>query len=501
MIQSRLPRIGQKLKDILRYSPEAGTQAVRSSVIVIVGRIVIKGIQFIRTIVLARLLFPNDFGLFGLASIAIAFTDIFFQTGFSAAIVHEKDDIRKHLSSAWTVVVIRNTLIALAVFFAAPLVGGFFDNDAVIPLVRFLSLVIFVNGFENLGVILFQKELRFNKKFLFDFALTISEVIVVIIAAFVLRNAWALAVGSLGGRLAAVFFSYRLHAFRPKFTLDTRGARHLFRYGKWVSVMAIAAFLVAQGDYVFIGKLLNPNELGFYQLAFALGLIPAMEIARVLGNVLFPLYAKIQEQKELLRRSFIRVGRIIFAVTIPASFGLLVLSHEIVEQLYGERWLPMVPALIILILYGLVKSFEFMTQPLFLGIGKPRVATSAVILQAVVMFSLIIPLTTTYGILGTAVAVLGGGVAAQVLLLVMARRELTLGIRGMFQMVSVALLSSAVMYFVLAKAKTLISIDSIALLATFIVLGVVVYAATLIFFDRLLGRKIVSSLQWVKKNI
>jgi O-antigen/teichoic acid export membrane protein len=383
----------------------------------------------------------------------------------------------------------------------APAAGAFFDNETIIPFMRVLAIATFVIGFENIGVILLQKEMRFNRYFLLNVSIVILELISVIIAVFFFRNAWALVFGAVSNRIFAVILSYAFHPYRPKFKWNQTHIRHLFSYGRWVWVMSFIGYLVSQGDNLTIGKMLTPADLGLYQPAFALALLPAGEIARVFGNILFPLFSKIQGDKEILKRSFIRVARIIFAVTIPASFGLLALAPEIVSNIYGERWLGMVPILSVLIFYGLIKSFEFVVNPLFLGVGKPKTSAASLFSQFAVMFILIVPLTAKFGAPGAAFAVLSGSIAAQSIFLFAIRREIGFGFRNLAEIVWISSVSAFLMYAAIVGTKSIFPIFSASGLFFFVLYGMGVYAIALFVLDFLFGKNMYNSLLWIKKNL
>lgn len=495
-------KIKDKFLGLWGESEALGKKVARGGVLIFIGRFAVKSIYFVKTIILARLLFPNDFGLFGMAALAIGITDTLFQTGFNSAIVQHKDEVDKHLNSAWTYGLLRNLFVSLLMFFvAAPLAGRFFNNETVVIFVRVLALPVFIAGFENIGIVLLQRNLQFNKKIFFDITSVIGEVVFTIGAAVIFRNAWALIVGSIANRFFMVIFSYVFHPYRPKFNLDLEGAKHLFRYGRWISLVSIITFLVGQGDNITVGKLLGAQDLGFYQLSFTLGMLPAMEFARVLGTILFPLFSKIQNDHQLLRTSFVRVMRIIFALIVPASTGLFVLAPEIVHFVYGERWSPMVPILRVIILLGFLKSFEQVVTPLFLGIGKPKINLFILIFQSIIMFSLIIPLTKVYGPVGTGWAVVISTLVSQLTMLLMVRKEINLGLKGFFEIFKLAVLASGLMYISIFYLKKMIVIDNLAVFLSFIFLGAAAYALFIFTLDRIFGRKIFNSLNWIKKSI
>lgn len=480
-----------------------GQQVARGSFLIFFERFVIKILYFIRTVILARLLFPDDFGLFGMAVLAMNVTEVFFQHGFASAIIQKKENVKRYLDTAWTVTLIRNIFLAGLLFFVgAPLAGHFFNNGVVVIFARALAIVFVITGVENIGVILLQKEMRFNRKMFYDLSGVLTEVITVIIAAFFLRSPWALVLAMIANRSAYAIVSYFVYpSYWPRFRVDFEKAKEMFRFGKWIGASGIVLFLVSQGDYLVIGKLLDASSLGFYQLAFALGTLPAVELARSLGVLLFPLYAKIQNDKQLLNTSFIRVSRLVFALIIPASFGLAVLAKETVWFVYGGRWMPMAPVLYMILVLALFKALDFMINPLFMGIGKPKVTTGVLVVQSVIMFSLIIPLTQKYGMVGTAGAVLVSSFIAEFILLLKLRKEINLRFRALVKIAALPLVGSLAMAAALHYSKSVISPNTLPIFISYIAAGIIIYSAVLFFLDQIFGRRLYESLIWIKKNL
>lgn len=482
-------------------SDSMSSRFVRSSAIVVIERFVIKGVQFVRTVVLARLLFPEDLGLFGLAAVSLGLLDVFFQSGFNSALIREKGNVEKYLHTAWTVQVIRNAVLTVIIFFSAPFFGNFFEHPEIIPIIRVMAFTILIAGFENIGIIYFVKDLAYNKRFLNTISYTIIEITVVILAAYWLRSPWALVMGSLTNRFAIVTLSYILQPFRPHLEFDVAVIKHLFSYGKWVSIMSIASFAILQGDYLTIGKMLGAEQLGYYQPAFALALIPVAEFGRVLGGALFPMFATMGQGIDSLRGGFIRAMRLIFVFTTPICLGLFVLAPDFVYVVYGERWLPMVPIISVLVFYCLVRTYESVAGPFFMGVGKPRVQTEAMIAQLIVMLVCIVPLTATMGVVGTAVAVLAGGATSQIYLLFRTVVYLQLGLREFLDMFSVVFCSGLTLFATLKIISSYLIMGHGTRLITLIIVGVATYLSALCLFDWLFGKKILTSLRWVGKRI
>ncbi len=184
-----LNNLKRKFVGVWSTSEQTGQQVVRGSTIIFFERILIKGLYFVRTVILARLLFPNDFGLFGLAVLAMNVVDIFFQPALGSALIQRKEISRNYLDAAWSFGLVRNFFLALLLFFLAPLAGIFFHNSGIILFIKALAVIFIISGFENIGIIFFKKELKFNKQFFYDMSAIVAEVIAVIISAFILRNA------------------------------------------------------------------------------------------------------------------------------------------------------------------------------------------------------------------------------------------------------------------------------------------------------------------------
>ena len=485
---------------IWRTSGATGQQVVRGSALIFVERFIVKIVYFARTVILARLLFPADFGLFGMATLAMNIPGVFTNPAFSSAIVQKKEVAEGELDSVWTIYLIRSFVLALILFFGAPLAGIFFHNPAVVPLAKALSLMYLIMGFESLGATLLQKEMKFNKVFIYDVSGVVVEVAVTIVSAFVLRNAWALLLGAIAGRLVFTTVSYLVHPWRPRLNFHFADAGPLFRFGKWLGLGGILFFFASQGDNLMIGRLLDASALGFYSIAFSLGTLPAVEIARALGNVLFPLYSKLQEDLGRLKSAFFRTASMVFSLTIPAAAGLFVLAREIIAIVYGARWLPMAPVLYVIIFLGLAKSLDFLLNPLLLGTGRARTSTYIQTIQAVVMFVLIIPLARSFGIVGVAISVLAGELVSQLNLLYILRKQIGSVVRELVKVTALPIAASAIMMATIFLLKKILPADNALILALFVFSGAGIYFISLFALDRLFGRKFYRALVWIKQN-
>lgn len=478
---------------------DLGKKVVQGSAMQFASKFLLRGLKFIRTLILAKLLFPEDFGLFVLASVCMGFVETFVQSGFQAAIIQRDSVERKHLDGAWTLHILKGFILGSTMFLCAPLMAHFFNEPQLTIIIRVLSIILFIEGFSNIGIVMLQKEFQFGKKLLYDFSFNIIEMIVVTIGAFLFSNVWALVVGAIAGRFAAVVLSYYFHPYRPRLTLHFEGAKELFRFGRWVWFGGVLTFFISRGDGVAIGKILSVEDLGYYQLAFSLALLPALEIVRSLGGVFFPLFARLKDNEYKLVESFTRSSQMMMCVIMPVSTGIFLLAEPMVRLLYGARWLPMVGVLRLLVVYGLFKSIEYVLTPVLLGVGKPRILTISMIVHGALLFLTLVPFTHMYGIEGTALSLLCAAVFSSLFLGTISFYMIpTLSFLHVRSILSIPLVGSIALYGSLVMLMSVFPVTSLWLLGGVVMAGGVVYMVVTFICDSISGQEIRNSIMWVR---
>jgi len=388
------------------HQPESlSKRVVRGGIWVFAMRIANRSLGFIRTIILARLLAPHDFGLFGIAMLTIATLETFSQTGFQAALVQKKKNVEPYLDTAWTISAIRGIILFLILFSSAPLIANFFDSAQATLIIKVIAVSTLLSGFRNIGIIFFQKELEFNKQFLYEISATLVDLTVAIILAFMLRNVWALVWGGLAANFVRVFMSYIIHPYRPRIKFEKEKFQELFAFGKWVLGSSILVFLITQGDDIFVGKMLGVTALGLYQMAYLISNLPATEITHVISQVTFPAYSKLQDDLPKLREAYLKILQLTTFISIPFAGGIFIFAPEFTKIFLGDKWMPMVPAIQVLVLAGLLRSISATTGSVFQAVGKPEIVTKWQPVRLLVLAAVIYPFTLQWGILGTSLAV------------------------------------------------------------------------------------------------
>lgn len=373
----------------------------------------ISGVLFelIKALVLARLLTPQDFGLFGIVMLAIAVIEAFSQSGFHTALIQRKENTEKYLDTAWSIQVLRGFILFSILFFTAPLVSTFFKEPRIVVLLQVVSISVILRGMTNIGIVFFDKELKFHKQFIYEMTGNTASLIVGIVLAFQLRSVWALIWANIVGVTTRCILSYILHPYRPLFRLNRAQSAELFRFGRWMSGYTIVIFAWQQLDRLIIGKVLNAAALGIYQMAYRIANLAISQVSLTASTVMFPAFAKIQHEKNRLGRAFLDVFEFTVSIILPLTVFTFFAASDIVHVLLGSKWAESILPLKILSLAGFLGALENTSTPLFIGIGRPELEFWKSFSKAFIMLLTIYPLTLHWGLAGTCFSVVLGSFA------------------------------------------------------------------------------------------
>lgn len=381
------------------------TRVVRSGLWVGVESIIGSVLQLGRSIVLARLLSPDVFGLMGLASVALRAVETVTRPGVAQAMIARQREFEDAAPTAFTLLAVRGLLLALLMAAVAPLISHFYASAELESVIRALSVVFVIGGLKNIQAIAREKELDFRLVAYLGLSSNVLGTVVTIGLAFWYRNVWALVIGQLVTTAIGTLLSYALIPGRPRMAWDATVARELFAYGKFITGSSILLFIATEVDSAVIGKLLGLEQLGFYALALTIANLVTTNLAKLASSIMMPAYSKLQGETAALRIAFLRTLSLVALVVLPAAVGIALLAEPLLSVVFGEKWLPGADALRILSMFGLFRAFAAFNGYLFEGIGQPRVAYWLALLRLVVIAPLIVPMTLRFGLAGAATTV------------------------------------------------------------------------------------------------
>ncbi len=416
---------------------------------------------FIRTIVLARVLAPADFGLFGLAMLTIGALEAFSQTGVQQALIQKQEKTENYLDAAWTLQVLRGFGIGTMLLAGSFWAGTFFNEVRVVSIIQVLAISEIMKGFINIGVVYFEKELAFHKQFIYQLSASIADISVSVFAAIMMRSVWALVLGILAKSIIQLTMSYMLHGYRPKIMFDKEKILTLINYGKWIMGVSVLVFIGSQGDDLFVGKAVGVVALGFYQMAYNFSQLPSIQFTNVINGVAFPTYSQVQGDLERLRNAYFKISGLTTMFSIPFAAGLGLFAHEFTFIFLGEKWLPIVNSIQILALAALIKSIISTGSALFYGVGKPRLEFNMQAIRAFIILISIYPLASTFGIEGAAVTVLLSAVGMFILWMIQTSSVLKIQYQKLLNLIAQPVLATLAMSILVFFIKSFFDITTI----------------------------------------
>lgn len=383
----------------------------------------VKLIYLLRVIVLARLLLPEDFGLFAVALIALDFLLSVTNFGMIPALVQRQDAGREHYEVAWTIGLIRALAVGGIVALVAPWGAALFGEPQAATLLRVLALRPAIEATASMGVARLTKELRFRSLAMLKLtgAAINAAVSIALVGPF---GVWALVAGPLAGALVYAAMSYFVAPFHPRLRFGGAASGHLARYGRWVLVIAWTAVIGRMLLQMAISRQLGAAALGLYFMAGKLAFLPADVSTQVVGSVAFPVFSRIQDDRRLAERAFRTTLLGLTMLMLPTSLLIFVLAPSLTTELLGDHWLPAIPVIRVLALANIVGILGDVVVPLLDGVGRPDRSAAMGIVQYATLIALAWILAGPYGVTGAAAAWIPALAISQVLGVMLVRREL-----------------------------------------------------------------------------
>lgn len=398
--------IKDKLKNLLSTDGSLQQKTIKSGFWSFASRISTRGLSILKIIIVARLLSPNDFGLLGIAILTLAIFEVFSKTGFKESIIQNKEKIDDYLNTAWTTLALRGFALYGIVFVSAPYIATFFNEPRAELIIRVIGLTLIFNGLQNIGVILFQKDLEFHKNFALDLSSAVPAFILTVFLAYAWRNVWALIYGGLLGSVCLLVTSFLIHGHRPKPEFKKDKATQMFGFGKWVLGSSIIIFLLTQGDDIFVGRFLGVTALGIYILAYRVSNLPATEISHVIQRVAFPSFSKMQDNKEKLKLVYIKLLQLLSFIVFPLGALIYVLINNFTITILGIQWVPIIPIVMVFVFQTANRAIGGTLTSISTALGRPDIQTRISTVQLIILVILIYPMSLYLGVLGVAIVVL-----------------------------------------------------------------------------------------------
>lgn len=301
------------------------------------------GIQMISTVVLARLLTPESYGLVGMVMVVIAFAALFKDLGLSMATIQRESLTTAQVSVMFWVNVVVGGFLSLLVALAAPLVVWFYGKPELLWMTVALGGNILISSLGAQHSALITRQMRFKALATARLSSAFGGLIISILGALAGWAHWALIAGAIGTSVLQTAMFWCFSSWRPGFPQRNTGARSMIRYGLNLTGFELVNFFSRNLDNILIGRVWGDAALGFYSRAYRLVLFPVSQIRTPLVAVAMPALSRLQDEPLRFRNYYRRLLSILAIACMPISAFVVVASEPLVLTLLGPQWLAVAP--------------------------------------------------------------------------------------------------------------------------------------------------------------
>lgn len=329
-----------------------------------------QAVQFIISIILARLLLPEEFGLIAMLTIFFAVAQSFTDSGFGAALIQKKEISQVDKCSIFYFNILVGFLGSLLVYFVAPAVADFYSQSDLESLMQFLSINILISSFSLVHFSLLSKELKFKKHAVVSLASALLSGVAGVMLALNGAGVWALAIQQVVSNAIRSILLWRLSDWRPSLTFSTAALKEMFGFGSRMLAAGLLDNFFKNFYLLVIGKIFPPAILGYYVRAQGLKDVVSLNLTQIITRVAFPVFSSIQDENERMKRGLKRALGFSSFVVFPSMIGMAAVAEPLVLSLLTEKWLPSVFYLQLLCIVGLLLPLQALNLSVIKSKGR-----------------------------------------------------------------------------------------------------------------------------------
>ena len=458
-----------------------------------------KVMVLLSTVILARLLEKDDFGVAGYALVVISFLDVFTDLGIGQALIYHPKDKETSSTGFWLGFVVATSLF-LITWTASPWIGEYFRDQRAVSVTRLLALTFPISAMGNVHSVLMSKELQFRKKFLPEFVRAIGKGFISIGLAALGFGYWSLIAGQLAGTLSGVVMYWLVYPWRPSFRFSVSKARSMLGYG--INIVGVSGLSVVQSSApsMLIGRYIGSVGLGIYQLAFRVPDLLIGQFCSIVSQVIFPVYTSIQEDLTTLRRGFEIATRYLSLITVPVGVGLALIARPFVLVIFSQKWESSIPVVQAIALYSMILSLSYSAGSVYKATGRPHILSRLSLIEVLYEVPIFVWVVLTFqSVYAMAWSLTLLTITTTILELSVASWVLKMPVVQILKALAPSFLAAGVMSVaVFLSLKFWVNLSNVFQLVMGILVGGSFYIGTLWVFQRQL---VIETVQFLKKAV
>lgn len=473
-------------------TPSLGKQVAQGAVWNYAAFLVSKGLLFVATLVLARLLSPADFGLVGMALLVITVLDILRDFGIGAAVIYFGREGPAAANLAFVLSSGVGVILCVANWVLAPLTVQFFktssssDAATVTSLIQVLGLSLLFASLGSTHDALLQKEINYRRRMVPEVGRTLLKGLLSVGLAFAGFGAWSLVYGQVIGEAFATLLLWAVTGWRPSLVFRRELLRPMLGYSVQTMMAGGLGTLLSDVDYFIIGGMLGESALGIYTLAFRIPELLIKNLSSAVSTVAFPVAARLQSDLAAMRDVYLRMQHYMLMALAPLSFGLYATTPVLIHILFKPSWEPVIPIMQILSLYMLLGGIGHWPGVVYKAVGRPDIMNLLALVKVAMLVPVLLWSAANYGILGVAWGQLAVKIVGIMIDMVVVARFINITVWDNLQVIWPTMLAGTAMAAGVQAMSLLLdpAQRSIPVLALSILVGAAIYTVAIWLLDR-----------------
>ncbi len=360
------------------------------------------GINFLITILLARLLFPADFGIVAMAMVFFELSSVFVESGFSTALIREREISALDKSTTFLFNLVTSVVLYVALFLCAPLIASFFEEPVLTAIVRVMGLNLIVEALAIVQTSSLSQQVDFKTQAKARFVAIVLSGVVGVTMAYQGYGVWALVARILVGAAIHTALLWKFSPWVPIMAFSKASFNKLFGFGSKILLAALLDKLFSQAYKLVIGKFFAAATLGFYAQAAVFVNMVINTLFRTIQTVSYPVLSKLQDDKPRLKGGYRMILKLSSFVIFPVLVLLGVLALPIIEALIGAKWAPAAPYLQLLCIAGATHHMTSVNLNVLLVLGRSDLSLKLEVIKKV-NIAIAIVIGLRYGMMGLVV--------------------------------------------------------------------------------------------------
>jgi O-antigen/teichoic acid export membrane protein len=295
-------------------------------------------VQFTVSIIIARLIDPNAYGVIVILNIFISISQVFLDGGFSNALIQKENCTEDDYSTVFSINLVSSFIVYLVLFFSAKSLSNFYNLPHLEILTKWISLSIIISAFSIVQRAKLTRDLDFKSQAKISFYSAIFSGIIGIILAYLNYGVWALLVNTLAFNLFTTLFMFYKSKWIPNIKFSSESFNSLFSFGSKLLFTNLISSIYNNSYSLIIGIKYSTKNLAFYNRAFTMALLPSMNLSNIVIKAIFPILCKIQNNKEELSITFLKFVRMTTFFVFPIMLFTSILSKPLINVILTNKW-------------------------------------------------------------------------------------------------------------------------------------------------------------------